>query len=272
MSLPSIVKSDATDMAACEVSDAGLWGRRLLRFPALSSTNTWAAEHIDELGHGDVVWALTQTAGRGRLDRVWLAPTGTSLTVSVVIEDIALTPLAANLGQLAACAVLDTLSEKHIPGALKWPNDVMARDCKVAGLLTEQAPRSGAFILGIGLNVNTTAVELAKAGLDRPVTSMRDLAGHEFDLAETLQVLLRNLARGIDEARAHGLVYLWETWKQHDWLSGRQVSVMGHGRQIQGTYLGVDAEGRLRIRNGVGAEEVLWTGDVSVQAGTGIHH
>ena len=262
-----LVKSDAIAKATCEAPVPGLWGGRLLCFPALSSTNTWAAEHIDQLGHGDVVWALAQTAGRGRLDRVWLAPTGTSLTVSVIIEDVALTPLAANLGQLAACAVLDTLSDKHISAALKWPNDVMAQDCKVAGLLTEQASRSGAFILGIGLNVNTTAVELAKAGLDRPVTSMRDLAGHEFDLAETLQALLRNLATRIDEASAHGLVHLWETWKRHDWLSGRQVSVVGHGRQIQGTYLGVDSEGRLRIQSGVGAEEVLWTGDVSIVPG-----
>ena len=251
--------------AAMARNEAGLWGGRLWRFPTLPSTNTWALEHIDQLGHGDVVWAEAQTAGRGRLDRVWLAPPGSSLTLSVVVEDAALTPLAANLGQLAACAVLDSLTENSIHAELKWPNDVMAHECKLAGLLVEQASRSGVYILGVGLNVNATAAELTAAGLDRPVTSMRDLAGRAFDPAEILVALLRNLTVRMDDVRTNALVNIWETWKRHDWLSGRHVCVTNQGQTLQGTYLGLDNEGRLRIRTSAGAEESLWTGDVSIQ-------
>lgn len=238
----------------------------MLTFSSLPSTNTWALEHAGDLQHGDVVWARSQTAGRGRLDRSWVAPAGTNLTVSVVLHDAALTPLAANLGQLAACAVVDTLTEVGIKAALKWPNDVMAADGKLGGLLVEQSGRDGLFVLGIGLNVNVTLAELTAAGLDRPVTSMRDLTGRTFDLEEVLRILLRNLGERIEAVRSKGLGLLWEMWGRNDWLSGRRVRVTGPARAVEGTYVGLDRDGRLRIRTDAGLEEVLWTGDVSIMA------
>jgi BirA family biotin operon repressor/biotin-[acetyl-CoA-carboxylase] ligase len=240
----------------------GLWGGRVWRFDELPSTNTWALEHGAALNHGDVVWAVSQTAGRGRLGRNWMALPGRCLTLSLFINEPAFVGLAVNLGQVAACAVADLLESHGLTAALKWPNDVLVGGGKIAGLLVEQAAESGAFVLGVGLNVNLTAAELAEGRLHRPATSLQEAAGHGFSAEALLPELLSVLEKRLDEARAGGLAPLWRTWDRLDWLKGRDIVVTGVDRQVTGECLGMDEEGRLSLRTAGGQTELFWTGDV----------
>jgi BirA family biotin operon repressor/biotin-[acetyl-CoA-carboxylase] ligase len=260
-------KGGCDRLASMEDSDGagltGLWGGRVWRFDELPSTNTWAMDHAAMLQHGDVIWAVAQSAGRGRLDRTWLAAPGKCLTFSLVVAAPEFVPLAPNLGQLAAWAVRDTLLGLGVADIrLKWPNDVMVGEAKVAGLLVEQVPEPVLYVLGVGLNVNMTAADFAAAKLDRPAASIREAVGHDCDPRAVLKELLANMAARLDQARHEGTGPLWEMWARHDWLRGRSIRVTGMGRQIEGGYQGVDRDGRLRIRGADGREQALWSGDV----------
>lgn len=236
---------------------------RMIFFETLPSTNTWALEHLDELNHGDVVWTRRQTGGRGRLGRMWSAVESGSLTCSFILRDHSIVPLAANLGQLAACAVLDCLWEYGIPhGMVKWPNDVMVDDGKMSGVLVEQGCGVGDYVVGVGLNVNLAAEDFAGFGLDRPAISMSMVTGKPHDLEKVLSVLAKRFSGWVGRVREEGLNPLWAMWGRHDWLTGRRISVTMVDHVVDGVYLGVDELGRLRLRLSSGVEERCWTGDV----------
>lgn len=235
---------------------------RLLEFDSLPSSNTWALEHLSELGHGDVVWARRQTAGRGRMDRRWSAQGDRSLTCSIILRDAALVPLAPNLGQLAGCAVVDCLGSLGIEAQLKWPNDVMAADRKIAGMLVEQGPGEGTYVVGIGLNINLSEADMAAFGLDRPAISMRIITGLRYTVGDVLRSLLERFGVRLDEALESGLAPLRAMWERHDWLAGRRVRVTAADGDQEGDYLGIDEVGRLRLHTASGVEARCWTGDV----------
>lgn len=236
---------------------------RMIFFETLPSTNTWALEHLDELDHGDVVWTRMQIGGRGRLGRKWSAVESGSLTCSFVLRDLSIVPLAANLGQLAACAVLDCLWEYGVTkGMVKWPNDVMVDDGKMSGVLVEQGREAGDYVVGVGLNVNLSAEDFAGFGLDRPAISMRMVTGKPYDLEKVLSVLTKRFGGWVGRAREEGLNPLWAMWGRHDWLTGRRITVAIADTILEGLYLGVDEMGRLRVRLSSGVEERCWTGDV----------
>ncbi len=196
------------------------------------------------------------------MGREWSAVAEGSLTCSVVLRDPALTPIAANLGQMAACAVLDSLRKFGIDGMVKWPNDVMVGDGKVAGVLVEQGQAAGDYVVGVGLNVNLTEEEFEGLGLDRPALSMRTVTGRCHEVEDVLSDLVKRFSDWIDKVGSEGLDPLWVTWGKHDWLAGRAIRVLGIEGVVEGVYLGVDELGRLRLGLESGVEERCWTGDV----------
>src|SRR5581483_11914908 len=123
-------------------------------YDRLGSTND-EARRLAEMGvpHGTVVHADQQTAGRGRLSRRWFIPPG-NLYLSIVLRAAVPASRSIEIGFLAALAVadaVDALLPRSLRASLKWPNDVLVRDGKIAGVLVEQS--GAASILGIGLNV-----------------------------------------------------------------------------------------------------------------------
>jgi BirA family transcriptional regulator, biotin operon repressor / biotin---[acetyl-CoA-carboxylase] ligase len=146
---------------------------------------------------GAVAVAGEQTEGRGRLGRQWLAPAGTSLLVSVLlrpaVEPARLPELSLVAGQACAEAIAQTAG---LETGVKFPNDVLIRGRKVAGILAEAS--EGRVVLGIGVNVSQAAGELppdARA----PATSLLLETGREIDRAELLVALLERLERRYDE-------------------------------------------------------------------------
>src|ERR1700733_2246808 len=123
-------------------------------YDRLGSTNDEARRLADGgAAHGTVVHADEQSSGRGRLSRRWFSPPG-NLYLSIVLRLDLPQARSVELGFLAALAVadaVDVLLPRQVRATLKWPNDVMVREGKIAGILVEQAGE--AMILGIGLNV-----------------------------------------------------------------------------------------------------------------------
>jgi BirA family transcriptional regulator, biotin operon repressor / biotin---[acetyl-CoA-carboxylase] ligase len=206
------------------------------------------------LPEGAIVVADHQTAGRGRLGRTWEAPAGKALLVSVLLRP----PAERNgpeISLVAGVAVADALERAlELSVQLKWPNDVMLRRRKVAGLLAEA--RDGTVVLGIGVNVNQTRDELPpNAG------SLLTLTGRELDREDLLATVLDDLTARYADWREGGLDAVYDGLGPRDFLRGRQVSVNG----TSGVATMIDRLGRLEIAVGHGELVTVDSGEVSYE-------
>lgn len=203
------------------------------------------------LPEGAIVVADHQTAGRGRLGRSWDAPPGKALLFSILLKPPP-ERHAPELSLVAGVAVADTVERcTGLAVQLKWPNDVMLRRRKVAGLLAEA--RDGAVVLGIGLNVNQSREELPEnAG------SLLTLTGREWRRDQLLDSLLADLGRTYAAWRSGGLDAVYEGLAPRDFLRGRRVSVNG----TSGVATMIDRQGRLEIEVGHGDVIAVESGEV----------
>ncbi|HLO50859.1 MAG TPA: biotin--[acetyl-CoA-carboxylase] ligase [Kamptonema sp.] len=222
------------------------------------STNTWASDRASELQHGDVVFTRRQTSGRGQQGRIWYAPTGV-LTASFVCDRLPVTKLPG-LSLAAALAVIYAI-EDLLPNCqdllrLKWPNDVLINERKLAGILCEatssNTSKNVRAILGIGLN---RCVNFAEAGLDINAVSLHEISGivpDEVSLLERLRHYLLEasgiLAMSDMSAENAGLAKLLPELRHRDMLRDRTVTLELPEKSISGQAVGIDALGRLLIR------------------------
>lgn len=203
------------------------------------STNTWALDHLDRLAHGDVVSTARQLAGRGRDGRTWVAPPGT-MTFSVVLEPGAVDARSISLAAGLACihAVADAMPTLDVRLAVKWPNDVLLHDRKLAGILCEAS--SGRLVVGIGLNRSAVLPE----GL---VATSLHLHGTAPAEAELLAAIRGYLLEAVGLCGLRGLEPLLPQLRARDALLGRSVTVEARSGRIEGTGGGIDASGRLLV-------------------------
>lgn len=167
-----------------------------IRLDEVDSTNSWLKANGAAYGHGTVVTAAAQTAGRGQRGNSWESQPGANVTMSMLIEpgDVPASKQFA-VSEVVSLAVVDTLRKflgDEAPVAVKWPNDIYWNDRKICGILIENVlcgTRILRSVVGIGLNVNQREF-LSDA--PNPV-SMFQIAGHEFGVDEVLQVLSRNI-------------------------------------------------------------------------------
>lgn len=244
------------------VGSGGLWGGRLLVFNTLKSTNEWALGHLDFCRHGDVIWAIRQTTGRGRLSRSWWTPDDKGLTLSVVLTQLKQDEVILVLCQGAALSVRDALETYSVHGNLKWPNDVVVNGKKIAGILAETDFNQNSVVLGIGLNVNVDRENFETVSLDRFATSMLVEKGHPFNIYNVRTSLVSHLEKTIDLITLNGVSHVIDAWAKHDSLVGSSIEVRSTNSRKRGRYAGLDERGRLRLIDAGGHENVFWTGDV----------
>jgi BirA family biotin operon repressor/biotin-[acetyl-CoA-carboxylase] ligase len=172
----------------------GRFGREYVYVERCASTQRLLAEDAAE---GAVVVTDEQTEGRGRLGRRWLAPGGTSVLSSILLRPPVATERLPELSLVAGRAVAAAIAETTgLEPEVKFPNDVLLRGRKVAGILAEA--REGRVVLGIGVNVNQT-VEQLPVEIETPPTSLRVETGSRVDRAELLAAILAHLEREYDD-------------------------------------------------------------------------
>ena len=236
-----------------------MWARRV-ELDTCASTNDEALA-LARAGtvHGTVVTARTQTRGRGRAGRAWHSPPGTNVYLSLVLRP-ALPPAVVPAITLAAgVGVCDAVRAAGVARArLKWPNDVLAGDRKLAGILTEMTTRGDrvdAVVVGIGVDVDTPRAALP-AELAAVATSVRDETGAAQDVAAFTELLLACLAPPLERFAEGGVAAIAADWEARADLT-RLVRAGDH----VGRPLGLAPDGSLRID--VGGREIRVTaGDV----------
>lgn len=212
---------------------------------------------------GAVVVADRQTAGRGRNGRAWVSPPGVGLYASLLLrpagtDGLTLLPLLAGV---AAAEAIRAVADCE--AFLKWPNDVLVADRKVAGILVEAdlAP-AVVVVLGLGVNVDTPAEALPPRAL-YPASSLRLETGRPVDRDALLAAWRERVARWLAPWRGGDSAELLARWSELDALRGRDVCVAGaDGGEVRGRDEGVDADGALRVRTADGRVIPVVAGDV----------
>jgi BirA family transcriptional regulator, biotin operon repressor / biotin---[acetyl-CoA-carboxylase] ligase len=185
-----------TDSLSPEAVEPRLRGRFGRPYEYVASTPSTQLLLPPDAPEGALVAAGEQTAGRGRLGRRWLAPAGTSLLCSLQLRPAIASERLPELTGVASLACAEAIAAlTGVEPRLKFPNDVLVGDRKLAGILAEA--REGRVVLGIGVNVNVPAEELPQE-VDRPATSVLVETGRELDRAELLAELLERLERRYD--------------------------------------------------------------------------
>jgi BirA family biotin operon repressor/biotin-[acetyl-CoA-carboxylase] ligase len=231
-----------------------------------TSTNDLAKQAAREgAPHGATFVAEEQTEGRGRQGRAWLAGAGESLLMSVVLRVTCPPARLPPLALVAGLATRDAVARwtRETP-RIKWPNDVMIGERKIAGVLVEgilQGTRVEALVVGIGINVHARAFpdEIASLATSIALAAKSDEA---VDRGELLADLLVALDRDIALASARGLGLVHARLTQFDALRGLRVS----GDEVSGTAEGIDLDGRLLVRGDDGILRRCSAGEVRVSA------
>ena len=222
----------------------GLFSGTLYTIRELDSTNTHMGSFSQSYDHGDVLFALEQTGGRGRQARRWISVPGASLTFSIRLN----VPSAqqVSLGQAAALAVVKWLEKRGISASIKWPNDILIQERKISGILVEtQGHRS---VLGIGINLNLNENDLKQ--IPQPATSLLLLSGQIYELEETLLSLLHEIEVVLSVYFAGGFKKLVPEWKKYLAFYGRYVKWRS-GNVLKEVWVrDVQADGRLLINDG----------------------
>jgi BirA family biotin operon repressor/biotin-[acetyl-CoA-carboxylase] ligase len=253
------------DGAALETAltrNGGLW-RSLEVLDEVGSTNAElvARARDDELPEGAVLVAEYQASGRGRLDRVWTSPPRAGLTVSFLLRPDVPAARRGWLPLLTGVALAEAVGEvTGVRASLKWPNDLLAGDGrKLAGILAEST--GTAVVVGVGLNVSTSAAELPDTG-----TSLGVVTGGPVDRGPVLLGFLRAVERryrrwvdALGDPVASGLAQDYLAWSS---TVGTTVAVtLPDDSTLEGVAEAVDWDGRLVVTTPAGRVE-LASGDV----------
>ena len=257
------------DYSSLQACTSGLPLGLLRYFDNIGSTNDEALRWADEgAPHLSLVAAGEQTSGKGRMGRRWYTPPGGALAVSLVLRpdqlDLISPPRITGLGALAVC---EALQEKYgLRTQVKWPNDVLVGDHKIAGVLVEASWLSEelqAAILGIGINVALDSVPPA-GELDFPATSVEAALGSPVDrwglLRNVLEALLVWLPY-LDQAR---FIQAWQG--QLAYLHERVRLIRDGKEPVVGRLLGLGDHGSLRLESPSGEELTFQAGEIQLRA------
>jgi BirA family transcriptional regulator, biotin operon repressor / biotin---[acetyl-CoA-carboxylase] ligase len=241
-------------------------------FTQLDVVDETASTNLDLLGAaaGRVLAAEFQRSGRGRLDRSWTSPPRAGLLFSAVVAPPVAPARWGWLPLLAGVAVCDAVaSVTGLTVSLKWPNDVLLGELKLAGILVQAPPPAGrpaTAVIGVGLNVTTVPAELPVA----TATSLTVAGAIGVDRTALLSAILAELGanyrRWTDAAGDAVASGLAEAYRARCATIGRPVTVTTSSGDRAATALGIDDDGRLRVSFGdlesAETEQALAAGDI----------
>jgi BirA family biotin operon repressor/biotin-[acetyl-CoA-carboxylase] ligase len=244
-------------------------GRDIRVFERTSSTNDVIEKLArDGVEEGVVVFAESQTEGRGRLGRKWISPARKGLWFSVLLRPDLRPQEATQLTVASATALARAIkAETGLPPEIKWPNDILIGGKKVAGILTEMSAeldRVKQIILGIGVDVNLTAAEFPPE-LRKQATSLRIESGKPVSRPELAARILSELDRDYARLCDGKFESLADEWEAGCATIGREVTIQIGGRRVRGTAEALGEDGALLLRTEHGHLERISGGDVTLE-------
>lgn len=250
-----------------ECLSTGFIGRNIYHYYSIESTNTRAKEVALRDKEGTLVMAEEQTGGKGRLDRKWLSPLGKGLWISVVlkpnINPMKLSPIAL----LGAAAVYKGLKNIGIDSQIKWPNDIIIKGKKLAGILTESSVELNMIkyvVMGIGINVNLDFQDIPEE-LRIKATSIKIEENKHIYRKDLLVNVLNELEKLYLDFKDNGdISSVIKICKENSATIGKKVKVTRGGRKKIGTALDINERGEVVVQFTDGNVEAIFSGEVAV--------
>lgn len=232
---------------------------------SIDSTNAEALRLVETGSAAPfLVLAEQQTAGRGRRGRKWVSPFAQNVYYSLVLRIEGGLRQLEGLSLVVGLAVMQALRESGMRGAaLKWPNDVLVGQKKIAGILLELVGDPADIchvVLGIGINVNMQRAD----EVDQQWTSVQLETGAPVNRNVLVAQLGLQLQSYLDRHRADGFAALQAEWEQSHAWQGKAVSLIAGVNQVDGVVLGVDGQGALRLSVD-GVEKIYSGGELSLR-------
>ena len=249
--------------------ESDLW-KRLIFEETLDSTNLEAKRRINaqELSQGMVVVCEMQTAGRGRRGRTWASPAGSGLWMSLSLKPTIQPAHAPMLTILAGMAVRDALEDLYgLDAGIKWPNDIILRDRKICGILTEMTMEDlemSGVVVGIGINVRAGAFPEELKDIATSIEEESSLPAP--DRAQLLCQVLRRFEQYYDTfVQTEDLSALRDAYEAHCVNIGRTVRVIEPLSSYEAKALGIDDLGALRLELEDGTLKTVTSGEVTIR-------
>ncbi len=235
-------------------------------FPTLSSTN----DEMMRLGkadgkHGTAIVADHQTAGRGRIERLWESPAGKGLYFSLLLRPplmASAAPLITLATGLALGRALRSLGLESL--IVKWPNDIWVGQKKLAGILTEMVNHGRQVdfvVVGVGLNVFQRPEDFSPS-VRAVATSLKMASDQAWDRGQVLLQILMEIFSEIEKLIAEGPGPLIARWTQTSGMVGKKVQAVENDRSTEGVVCGLSPEGQLQVKTDRGENISIIAGDV----------
>ncbi len=258
-----------TDDLRSRLGQIRVIGRDIQVFAETTSTND-VIERLarDGVKEGVVVFAESQTKGRGRLGRKWVSPPRKGLWFSVLLRPDRRPQEITQLTVASATALRRAIqSHTGLKPEIKWPNDVLVRGKKVAGILTElsgELDHVRYVILGIGVDVNLTPGEFPP-DLRKLATSLKVELGKSVSRAELAVAVLRELDQDYARIASGQFAAVADEWEEHCTTIGHEVVIRTGERQIRGRAESLGEDGALLLRTDHGHLERIVGGDLTLE-------
>ncbi|HUL24013.1 MAG TPA: biotin--[acetyl-CoA-carboxylase] ligase [Thermodesulfobacteriota bacterium] len=241
-------------------------GKTIHHFDALDSTNSKAYQlALEGAEEGEVVIAESQEKGKGRLGRPWVSPPFLNLYLSVILRPRIPPHQASLITLMAAVATADAIQKvSGLRPLIKWPNDILLRNRKVAGLLNEihsEIDRVHFVILGVGVNLNADENTFPEE-IRAIATSVKMEMGQTISRKAFLRSLLQALEEWYSIFLEEGSGVLLRAWRNWAQIEGRRVKVTSFGETLTGTAVDVDSDGALIMETEEGKRTRVVAGDV----------
>lgn len=240
-------------------------GRDIHVFEQTTSTNDVIEKLArDGVREGVVVFAESQTRGRGRLGRKWISPARKGLWFSILLRPNLRPQETTQLTVASATALRRAIvSQTKLQPEIKWPNDILIDGKKVCGILTE-LDRVRHVILGIGIDVNLDASEFP-AELRKIATSLKIETGEAISRPALAVQILHELDRDYSRICAGKFSEIAEEWVEHCDTIGKDVTVHIGDRKTRGRAESLDDDGALILRTEHGRLQRIIGGDVTIE-------
>jgi BirA family transcriptional regulator, biotin operon repressor / biotin---[acetyl-CoA-carboxylase] ligase len=244
-------------------------GRDIHVFQETTSTNDVIEKLArDGVREGVVVFAESQTRGRGRLGRKWVSPARKGLWFSILLRPNLRPQETTQLTVASATALRRAIFQQtRLPVEIKWPNDILINGKKVAGILTEMSAeldRVRHVIPGIGIDVNQDASEFP-AELRKIATSLKIEMGEAIPRAALATAVLHELDKDYFRVCAGKFSEVAEEWVEHCGTIGKDVTVRIGDRATRGCAESLDDDGALILRTEHGRLQRITGGDVTIE-------
>jgi BirA family biotin operon repressor/biotin-[acetyl-CoA-carboxylase] ligase len=241
---------------------------RLHVLDEVDSTNRYLAEQVAEDMdiNGATCVAEAQSGGRGRRGRSWITTPYCNLMLSLAWRFPGGPGLVSGLSLAAGVALLRALEEYGVSGVgLKWPNDILWDNRKLAGLLVDiQGEATGPTLVILGVGINGYISPQDAAHIDQPWIDLQGITGETTDRNRLAALVLRHLLGMFHLFAARGFAPFREEWQERHLFHGRRVRLIQGEREFTGTAEGIDETGGLIIRHNRN-RQVFHSGEVSLR-------